>query len=148
MSCSMSIEKKLREVKIFQLQSLSNAIRCIDQRFALRILVFRVWPWYSIWTIREQQACMQKNPLQVAKYNESCTVFFQLYGLVVKVSRRESVDLGSIPSECWRSLPRLGHISWHWARQCTYTRTFYIDALPIIVFFFDFVSGNLALTEL
>ena len=43
---------------------------------------------------------MQKNPLQVAKYNESCTVFFQLYGLVVKVSRRESVDLGSIPSEC------------------------------------------------
>ena len=30
----MSIEQKLCEVKIFQLQSMSNAIRCIDQRFA------------------------------------------------------------------------------------------------------------------
>ena len=31
----MRIEQKLCEVKIFQLQSMSNAIRCIDQRFAL-----------------------------------------------------------------------------------------------------------------
>ena len=42
-----------------------------------RILVFRVWPWYSTWTIQVRQACAQKNRLQVAKYNESCTVFFQ-----------------------------------------------------------------------
>ena len=32
----MSIEQKLCEVKIFQLQSMSNAIRCIDQRFAFK----------------------------------------------------------------------------------------------------------------
>ena len=30
MSCSMSIEEKLCQVKIFQLQSMSNVIRCID----------------------------------------------------------------------------------------------------------------------
>ena len=32
----MSIEQKLCEVKILQLQSLSNAIRYIDQRFAFK----------------------------------------------------------------------------------------------------------------
>ena len=32
----MSIEQKLCKVKIFQLQSMSNAKRCIDQRFAFK----------------------------------------------------------------------------------------------------------------
>ena len=32
----MSIGQKLCKVKIFQLQSMSNAIRCIDQRFAFK----------------------------------------------------------------------------------------------------------------
>ena len=32
----MSIEQKLCKVKIFQLQSMSNAIKCIDQRFAFK----------------------------------------------------------------------------------------------------------------
>ena len=36
MSCSLSIEQKLCELKIFQLQSMSNAKRCIDQRFAFK----------------------------------------------------------------------------------------------------------------
>ena len=38
MSCSMSIERKLCEVKIFQLQleSISNAIRFIDRRYAFK----------------------------------------------------------------------------------------------------------------
>ena len=37
----MSVEQKLCEVKIFQLQSMSNAIKCIDQRFAFKL-------WYII----------------------------------------------------------------------------------------------------
>ena len=32
----MTIEQKLYEVKIVQLQSMLNAIRCIDQRFAFK----------------------------------------------------------------------------------------------------------------
>ena len=32
----MSIEQKLCKVKIFQLQSMLNVIRCIDQRFAFK----------------------------------------------------------------------------------------------------------------
>ena len=32
----MSNEQKLCNVKIFQLQSMSNAIRCINQRFAFK----------------------------------------------------------------------------------------------------------------
>ena len=42
--------------------------------------------------------------LQVAKYDYSYTVLFigviGTYGLVVKVSHRESGDLGSIPDGC------------------------------------------------
>ena len=58
-----------------------NAIRCIDQRFVFK-----------------------KNQLQVAKYDKSYTVFFKqmirTYGLVVKVSYRESGDMGSILDKC------------------------------------------------
>ena len=36
MSCSMSIEQKLCKLKIYQLQSMLNAIRCIDQRFVFK----------------------------------------------------------------------------------------------------------------
>ena len=34
--CSMSIEQKLCEMKLFQLQSMPNAIGCMDQRFAIK----------------------------------------------------------------------------------------------------------------
>ena len=99
------------------------------------MLVFRVWPWYSRWKIRVHKSCTPKNQLQVAKYDESYTVFFQrTYGLVVKVSRRESGDMGLILDECWISLQRLGHFAWHWARQCTDMHAFYIAALTIIFF--------------
>ena len=45
-----------------------------------------------------------RSRLQVAKYDESYTVFFELLirinGLVVKTGCRESGDMGSIPEEC------------------------------------------------
>ena len=51
-----------------------------------------------------KQQCVTKNQLQVAKYDESYTVFFKQlirsYGLVVKTGCRESGDMGSIPDEC------------------------------------------------
>ena len=47
MSCSMSIELKLCKERNFQLQSMSHAISSIDKLFVARILVYRVWPWYS-----------------------------------------------------------------------------------------------------
>ena len=152
MSCSMSIEQKLCKVKIFQLQSMSNAIRCIDQRFAFKnsrisclALIFNL-----------------KNPSTTVLYAKKSVAggeiwrviyrfFFKLsiwtYGLVVNTGCRESGDMGSIPDDCWNPLPRLGHFAWHWARQCTDTRAFYIAALSIIFSFLDFVSGDLALTE-
>ena len=103
MSCSMSIKQKICKVKIFQLQSMLKVIRGLRTRN----LEFRAWPWYSTWTILEQQSCTQKNQLQVAKYNESYTVFFsqliRTYCLVVNVSCSESVSVGLIPARCWNS---------------------------------------------
>ena len=65
-----------------------------------RNLVFRVWPWYSTWKILAQQSCMPKNGLQMAKYGEWYTVFFEhlirTYGWLVKTGCRDSGDMGSI----------------------------------------------------
>ena len=36
MSCSMSIEQKLRKESIFQVQSVFNVMVCFDQRFAVK----------------------------------------------------------------------------------------------------------------
>ena len=100
MSCSMSFEQILCKVKVFQLQSMSNAIRCIDQRFAFKnsrisclalMFKFKILAWQSCHST-------QKNWLQVVKYDESCTVCFLLLiktnGWVVKASSRESGDMG------------------------------------------------------
>ena len=136
MSCLMSIEQKLCEVKIFQLQSMLNVREDVPIKgLCSRILEFRVWPWYSSWKIRVWQTCMPKNQLQVAKYDESYTSFFKqliwTYGLVVKTGCKESGDMGSNLDDCWSPLQCLGHFAWHWARQCTDTSAFYIAALSI-----------------
>ena len=73
-------------------------------------------------------------------------IFIPTNGLVVKVNRCELGDLGSIPVGWW-NLFRLSHFAWHWTRQCTDTCSFYIAALSSFVFL-DFVSGDLALTDL
>ena len=56
----MRVEQKLCEVKIFQLQSMSNAIRCIDQRFAFK---------------NSGKPGTAKRLFLVARYNESHTIF-------------------------------------------------------------------------
>ena len=90
----MSIEPKICEVKIFQLQSLSNAVRCIDQRFVQEF-------WYFV-----SGHNVQSERLQVAtrKHFNQYTVFFcrltRTHSLVVKVSRRELGDSGSILAQC------------------------------------------------
>ena len=138
MSCSMSIEQNLCKVKIFQLQSMLNAIRLI---YWSKVCIQEFWycvSWYSTWKIQVLQSCTRKNLLQMARYDESYYVFLEqlirTHGLLVNVSRRESGYMGSNPEECWNSLQRLGHFAWHWARQCTDTRAFYLAALSIIIF--------------
>ena len=85
---------------------------------------------------------------QVARYDESCTIFFNKFGMnswVVKVSHIESGNMGSILAECQTfgcrqqfcvalrpSVHRHAHL--------------YIAALSIIFSFLDLVSGNLVLT--
>ena len=80
-----------------------NMIRCIDQRFAFKnscILYLAL-----IFNLKNPRTTIlyAKNRLQVAKYDESYTAFFEQLirtsGLVVKVGRRESGDMDSIPDE-------------------------------------------------
>ena len=113
-----------------------------------RILVLRAWPWYSTWDILDRQICTQQSSCRLQNTSSNMTSHkpFSLYvdttltranGWVanLKVSSIKSGDLGSIPAGFWNLLPPLGHFAWHWARQCTDTRAFYIAALSIIPFF-------------
>ena len=77
----------LCKVKIFQLQFMSNARRCIDQTFAFKnsgisclASIFRTAVLsFAYRTAVLGLSCTQKNRLQVAKYNESYTGFFSSY---------------------------------------------------------------------
>ena len=66
----MSNEQKLCEVKIFQLQSMSNAVRCIDQRFAFKNSGISCLA--LIYNLNNPRTAVmyEKNCLQVAKYNK------------------------------------------------------------------------------
>ena len=129
----MSIEQKLCEVKIFQLQFMSNVIRSWS-----KVCIQKFWYFLSGLDIQLEQS---KNDIvatilyakkSVAGYQIQREKYFyfseliRTYGLAVKVSRRESGDLGSngfIPARCWNSLLPLaivrgsGGSAWHWASQ-------------------------------
>ena len=114
---------------------MSNSIRCIDQRFAFKNSGISCLALISNLKNPNTKVLNAKNWLQVAKYDESYTVFFEQLiwtnGLVVKTWCRESGDMGSILEECWNPLPSLGHFAWNWASQCTDTRAFYVAVLSI-----------------
>ena len=86
----MNIEQKLCKEKIFQLKSMSNAIRCIDKRFKVKnsgisclALIFNL-------SSPRMTILHPKKWFQVAKFDESLPFFFhrliQPYGSVVKAS--------------------------------------------------------------
>ena len=85
MSCSMSIEQKMCKVKIFQLQSISNAMIYIDKRFVVKnsgisclALIFNLSnPRTTVLHVKIR--------FKVAICDESYTVFFAR----------------SIPTHCW-----------------------------------------------
>ena len=91
---------------------MSNAIRCINQKFAFKNSRTSCLGLALIFNLDNQGTTVlyPKNWLQVAKYDESYTVFLKLviwtYGLVVKVSCSECGNSGSIPDECWNSAPQ------------------------------------------
>ena len=128
-----------------------------DKIYRSKVCVQEVWYFVSGLDIQLEQSendnpVRKKNRLQVAKHNASYTVFFghliRTYGLVVKVSSRETDDLGSMPARCWNILLPLCHFAWHWACQCTDPRAFINLCSGSLYFWGDFVSGDLALTEL
>ena len=80
----MFVEQKLCEVKIFQLQSMSNAITCIDKRFVVKNTVISCLasrfdllaaycPDYScLYSSNPRMKILHaKNRFKVARYDES-----------------------------------------------------------------------------
>ena len=159
----MSNEQKLYKVKTFQLQSMLNAIGCINQRFAFKNS--RISCLALIFNLKNPSTTVlyAKNQLQVAKYDEWYTIFFEpsirsngewytvffepwirTNGSVVKTGCRESTLVrwmlkpSAAPRLFWVAVSPSVH--WH---AC-----FLYCCAPYDFFFLDFVSGDLALTEL
>ena len=105
MSCSMTIEQKLCKVKIFQLfQSMSNAMACINKRFAVKNSGRSYLALIRNLSDPRTTILHAKNWFNVARCEEKYTVFFnrliQTYGLVFKASCYVWDDMCSFPNGC------------------------------------------------
>ena len=87
---------------------MSNAIRCIDQRFAFKNYGISCFALIFHLNNPRMTVLYAKKFGWTAKYDESYTVFsrrsIRIHGLVVQVSCIESDDLGSIPVGYWNLL--------------------------------------------
>ena len=125
----MSIEQKLCEVKIFQLQSMLNAIRCIDQRFVFKnsrisclTLIFKLKnPSMTVLYAKKSVEGGENMTSHILLF--SLKQLIRTYGLVVKTGCRESGNMGLIPDDCCNPLPAC-RFAWHRASQCTDTSAF------------------------
>ena len=75
----MSIEQNLCEVKIFQLQSMLNAIRCVDQRFAFKNSRISCLAWIFKWKNPSATVLYAKKSVAGGKNDESYIVFFRAF---------------------------------------------------------------------
>ena len=111
---------------------MSNAIRCIDERFAFKnsgisflALIFNL-------SNLRTTILHSKNQFQNGRYEKLYTVFFLLndsnlsqYGSVIITDEGESVDLAT-----WVWVLQVAetlchcHFEWHWACHCTDTFSF------------------------
>ena len=140
MSCSMRNEQILCKVKIFQLQSMSNEITCINQRFAVKK------SGISCLALIFVLSNLRRTILHYVAGCETLQVIYSFFskltrthGLVVKVSHSLSGCSGSIPSLSWNSLPLLGHF---WARQQPWPLGVSLRKVSYEAFVFSVLSRN------
>ena len=137
---------------------INYAISCIDQKFVFRNS--RIWclarlALIFIWNNHESEnanlvlqkiICRWRNTTSQILF---CSVqLIRTYGLVVKVGRRKLGDMSSTPDKCWKSLLSLCHFCVALSPSVHWHKRFNIAVLSIVFSFLDFVSGDLALTEL
>ena len=152
MSCSMSKEQKLCKLAL-QSEDISTPIyvEC-DKMYRSKVCIQEFWyclsslelPLISTRAIWDRQFCTLK---AVRNSSSNMTIHIPFFSsncyepmaewlrLVVDSLETRVRLLHSAESFC----PRRGHFAWHWARQCTDTRAFYIAALSII--FFSWISS-------
>ena len=110
----MTIEQKLCEVKIFQIQYMSNAIKCTDQRFAFKnfriscknsgisclALIFNLsYPRKTVLYAKIDGCRLRNTTSHIYIYFEQ-PIRTTGNGLVVKVIHSEFGDMGLYHDEC------------------------------------------------
>ena len=112
-----------------------NVIRCIDAKVCIQEFSYFVSGLDIQLEKSEYDSPVRKKISCRWRNTTSHIPVFSSYRYESKAEwLRLVADMGSIPDVCWNDLQLLGHFAWHWARQCTDTRAFYIAALSIIFF--------------
>ena len=152
MSCSMSIEQKLCKMKKIQLKSMSNAIRCIDHRFAFKnsgvaclALIFNLshlrltilHPKNAVWN-SSSNLMIHKIPFFPWNWYEPMAEWLRLviHSLEILIQFQHSAEFSAVQRPVCVALSQSVH--WH---VC-----FLYCCAPYNFFFLDFVIGDLALT--
>ena len=126
---------KLCKVKIFQFQSMSNAIRFINQRFAFNHSILRAWPWCSTCALLDRQSCTQKSSCRLCNTSSNMTSQISFFSAdwhepmaeclrLVTESLLSLLNWVRLLQECRNFLLPLCHFACHWVCQCTGTRAF------------------------
>ena len=123
MICSMSNEQKLCKVKIFQLQSMSNVIRCIDQRFAFKNCGVSCLPLSGL-DIQPEQS--ENDNSARKKEVPGCEVRRLIYRFFREIDHQIRTHaslmakwIGEFQRVGWLGFDYRRVFAWHWARQCT-----------------------------
>ena len=125
-----------------QLQSISNAIICVDQRLEVKIRC--ILSDLQIRLATKNEDLERKIWFKIVRYDDlhpGLGRSWWIHGFVVKTSRRKSWDMGSSPTGRWNSLLPPGHFAWHLACQCTDSHSvtrFYIAVLYLHFFPLEF----------
>ena len=130
-------------VQIFQLQSMSNAIRCINQSFVFKNFGISCLALISNLSNLRTTILHAIKRMHLAKHFKWNTVFFtnltRVYGLALNLSCCELSDTGWIPAYYWNSLPHHSHSAWNWASQ--YTDTLYFLFCCALFNYFSWISS-------
>ena len=128
------------------------SVQCDNKRLLSRFLIHFIWPRYSTWPMQEwQNSAHEKNCWRLQNMTIYIHFFFywsiRTYGVVVKASRSESVDMSSNLSGRCNSVLPLGQL--RDTDPVFGTRALYIAVLSIIFSLSNhIISGYLAVTEL
>ena len=122
MTCSMRNVQNMCETKIFRLQSMPNAIICVDERVWNHLswpVVYIAWSWNSTGVPARKQ---KTSRFKIARYDDSYFVLFGIrrvaVGRVRWVPMQQSTETLCLQN-CCSAWKKRQHATWQGLLRCT-----------------------------